>query len=405
MRVYQGWKIVAAGFVIATVAWVVGFYGPSVYLVALSQRHGWSVSQISTTITAYYIASAILTSFAGDLYQRFHPAALITIAMLALGGGLVLLGIIDQLWQLYPVFGLIVLGWSLTGGAAVYAIVGPWFDRRRGLALSIALTGASFAGVITVPIWTALLPHYGFSGTSRLVALGCAIVLIPIAWAFLRRIPSGGLPTLERREAAGEGSPATPGMVPTRRSLLRMPYFWTIAGPFALGLFVQVGLLTHQLAFLSPTLGPTDAAFCVAVTGAMAIIGRLLVGSVVDRLDVRIASALVLVIQAIGLLTLWQTSSFSGLLIGCVLFGFGVGNLITLPSLIVHREFDDAAFTRVVGLIIAINQLVFAFGPGFLGYVRTITGSYGPALVVCAVIQLICAAVVLLRPPVTPPSR
>ena len=405
MHFYQGWRVVAAGFAIATVAWAIGFYGPSVYLVALIEKHGWSTSEISTTITAYYIISGILTGFAGELYQRYHPAVLVSGATLALCGGLILLGVIDEVWQLYPAFALIVLGWSLTGGAGVYAIVGPWFDRRRGLAISITLTGASCAGVITAPVWTALIPDHGFDGASRLVAIACALGLIPIAWLCLRRLPEGGLPAFERRYLDAEDAPAPSTVAPSRRVLFRTPYFWTIAAPFAIGLFVQVGLLTHQLALLIPFLGPGDAAFCVAITAIMAISGRLLVGAVVDRLDVRISSALVFVVQAAGVLILWQSTDFTGLLVGCILFGFGVGNLITLPSLIVHREFDDVAFTRVVGLIISLNQMVFAFGPGFLGYVRTSFGSYGPALVTCAVLLLICAGVVLIRPPVRPPSH
>jgi MFS family permease len=405
MRLYQGWKVVIAGFAIATVAWVIGFYGPSVYLVSLTQKHGWSVAQISSTITAYYVASAVLTGFAGELYQRYHPAALVSGATLALALGLALLGVIDKPWQLYPAFGLIVLGWSLTGGAGVYAIVGPWFDRRRGLAISITLTGASFAGVITAPIWTALLPDHGFEEASRLIALGCAVTLIPLAWLCLRRLPAEGLPAFERRDTGAEAARAPASTPPTRRALLRTPAFWTISAPFSIGLFVQVGLITHQLALLTPLLGAKDAAFCVALTAVMAISGRLLVGTVIDRLDVRIASSLVLLVQAVGVLILWQSTDFTGLLVGCALFGFGVGNLITLPSLIIHREFDDIAFTRVVGLVIAINQLVFAFGPGFLGFVRTSFGSYGPALVTCAVLQVICAGVVLIRSRVTPPSH
>ncbi len=408
MAFYQGWKVAGAGFAVATVAWTIGFYGPSVYLVALTEKHGWSSAQISSVITLYYIASAILTSFAGEFYQRFHPAVLVTGATAALAAGLIALGVIDRPWQLYPVFALIVLGWSLTGGAGVYAIVGPWFDRRRGLALSIALTGASFAGVITAPIWTALLPEYGFDGASRLVAGGCAIVLIPLAWLCLRRLPSGGLPAFERR-AGSHGDTGDPrpmaSAAPSRFELVRMRGFWTIAAPFALGLFVQVGLLTHQLALLTPALGAGDAAFCVALTAVMAISGRLAVGTVIDRLDVRTVSALVFMVQAIGLILLWRADGFGALLTGCLLFGFGVGNLITLPSLIVHREFDDIAFTRVVGLVISINQLVFAFGPGFLGLVRTSLGSYGPALAACAAILVLCAGVVLIRPRATPPAR
>ena len=60
----------------------------------------------------------------------------------------------------------------------------------------------------------------------------------------------------------------------------------------------------------------------------------------------------------------------------CALFGFSVGNLITLPSLIVQREFDPRSFGVLVSLITAINQITYAFGPGVIGLLRDMSGSY-----------------------------
>ena len=64
------------------------------------------------------------------------------------------------------------------------------------------------------------------------------------------------------------------------------------------------------------------------------------------------------------------------LIAACALFGFSVGNLITLPSLIVQREFDPRSFGVLVSLITAINQVTYAFGPGIIGLLRDASGSY-----------------------------
>ena len=64
------------------------------------------------------------------------------------------------------------------------------------------------------------------------------------------------------------------------------------------------------------------------------------------------------------------------LIAACALFGFSVGNLITLPALIVQREFDPRSFGVLVSLITAINQITYAFGPGVIGLLRDISGSY-----------------------------
>jgi cyanate permease len=86
------------------------------------------------------------------------------------------------------------------------------------------------------------------------------------------------------------------------------------------------------------------------------------------------------------------------LLVACAVYGFSVGNVITLPSLIVQREFPAAAFGMLMGLSTGISQFTYAFGPGLLGLVRDATGGYGAALAVCIALNLI-AAVIVLRPP------
>ena len=62
------------------------------------------------------------------------------------------------------------------------------------------------------------------------------------------------------------------------------------------------------------------------------------------------------------------------LIAACALFGFSVGNLITLPSLIVQREFDPRSFGVLISLITAINQITYAFGPGVIGLLRDALG-------------------------------
>ena len=81
-----------------------------------------------------------------------------------------------------------------------------------------------------------------------------------------------------------------------------------------------------------------------------------------------------------------------------MLFGLSAGNLLTLPALVIQREFDAASFGVLVGLSWAISQFTYAFGPGLLGVIRDVTGSYTAPLVLCAALELAAAALILLRP-------
>jgi cyanate permease len=127
----------------------------------------------------------------------------------------------------------------------------------------------------------------------------------------------------------------------------------------------------------------------------MALLGRLAMGAVVDRLDQRLATALSLASQAAAILTVTQTTNATILIGACAAYGLSVGNVITLPSLIIQREFDPRSFGLLVGLSTAICQILYAAGPGLLGLLRDITGSYVVPFLICAALDLLGAGIIL----------
>jgi predicted MFS family arabinose efflux permease len=127
----------------------------------------------------------------------------------------------------------------------------------------------------------------------------------------------------------------------------------------------------------------------------MALIGRLCLGMVADRFNPRPLTAASFVSQALALTIITQTDSAVVLFACCAALGFSVGNLITLPPMIIHREFEASAFTVVLGLSTAISGIVCAFGPGMVGLVRSLSGGYGAALALCIALELVAAVIVL----------
>ena len=138
---------------------------------------------------------------------------------------------------------------------------------------------------------------------------------------------------MKRRTAAGAAAW-------TRASALRSWAFWSVSAPFALAITSQAGFLVHQIAFLEPTIGRNPAGIAVAVTTGMAIVGRLVLGTMANWLDQRLASALSLASQAAALGVMTRTGDADTLLAACAVYGFSVGNVITFPALIVQREFE-----------------------------------------------------------------
>jgi cyanate permease len=123
----------------------------------------------------------------------------------------------------------------------------------------------------------------------------------------------------------------------------------------------------------------------------------------IDRLHQRRATAILLVNQAVALFAMTWTSDPLALYLACSAFGLSVGNLITLPSLIIQREFPAAAFALVANLSAAVGGATYAFAPGILGILRDATHGYTVPLYVCIAAELLAAVIVLPRPrPVAP---
>lgn len=398
-RLYYGWIVVLCAFLVALFGWGLGFYGSSVYLAELGRLHGWTAATIGSAITLYYLAGGACMLFTGDAMGRFGAGKVVLAAALALGGGVALLTVIGAAWQLYAAFLVMAAGWAGMSGAAVNTIVAPWFERRRGLAISLALNGASGGGVIVAPILMALIGALGFR-TGTLVVVGAMLAaMLPVAAALRWRGPweIGLAPDGAGRAVAPAGGVNADARPWRRGRLLRDRNFLTVSIPFALGLAAQVGFLTHLVAFALPSLGPQATAWCVSLASIAAMLGRVGTGAFIDRVDVRLAACLNFLLQIGALALLLASGAPAAVFAGCVLYGLGVGNVITFPGLIVQREFPAAQFPRIVSLVLAINQFTFAFGPGLLGALRDWSGSYRAALVACIVLEAVAAALVLVR--------
>ena len=155
-------------------------------------------------------------------------------------------------------------------------------------------------------------------------------------------------------------------------------------------------MLVHLVAVLIPRLGVSGAGFAIALVSLMAMVGRLVAGLVLARLDLRRFSAASFAVQAASVVLMAALPEAGWAQIaGCVGFGLSVGNVITLPSILIQREFPAARFGTVVGLSTAVGQVAYAFAPALAGVIHDGAGGYGVVLGLCAGLQLLAAWLVL----------
>jgi MFS family permease len=381
---FYGWIVVRAAFLIAIFGWGVGFYGPAVYMKAVQDAHGWSLGLVSAAVTWHFLIGAVAVANLPCAHRRFGLPKVTFAGALALALGVVGWSLCQNPWQLFLAATLSGVGWVALGAVAINTMVSPWFATKRPAALALAYNGASMGGVIFSPLWVALIAAQGFAWAAIGVGMVMVLLLGWLARHVLVQTPADkGVQAdgvaLPPHATEGPRGPTAPLLAPTAR--LGRPWrdaaFITLALGTALGLFAQIGLISHLYSLLTPALGAQTAGFAAGLATASAIVGRTLVGWLLrpgaDRRRVAAANYMVQVAGcgclALGALLPVPVST-PWLIAGVVLFGFGIGNATSLPPLIAQVEFYGQDMSRVVAWVTAVSQGTYAFAPLFFGLIR-----------------------------------
>src|ERR1700731_3970872 len=182
---YDGWRIVVVCFLVATFGWGFGFYGQSVYVAELHRLHGWPASLVSGGTTFFYLFGALLVAFVSEAIHSFGPRNCLLAGVVALAAAAVLIGQVAEPWQLYAANAMLAFGWAGTSLGIITNTLGLWFDTKRGMAISLALNGASFGGIVGVPLLVVAVAHFGFALAMLLAALVMLGLIIPVILVFV----------------------------------------------------------------------------------------------------------------------------------------------------------------------------------------------------------------------------
>jgi len=374
-RTFFGWRVTGGAFVLALFGWGLGFYGPPVFLGVLHATRGWSLGLISSAITLHYLVGAALVTQLPALHTRFGLAPFTQAGGVALALGTLGWALATEPWQLFLAAVVSGIGWSATSAATINAIIAPWFVRARPAALGWAYNGASIGGVIFSPLWVAAISALGFPIAAAAIGIAAALIIWLISAKLFARTPQQmGLAPDGDTQGTAPVNVTSPHARPLPGALLwRNRAFLSLVIGNALGLFAQLGLITHLFSLLLPALGAQRAGFAMAFVTVMAITGRALIGWLMPiDADRRIVAGVGYAAQLAGSLVLLAAggSNVPLLLVGIALFGIGFGNATSMPPLIAQVDFVKEDVLRVVALMVAIGQATYAFAPAAFGLIR-----------------------------------
>jgi len=397
---YKGWRVAAAsaaGVFLATVA----VYTFPVLMKPLSDEFSWSRQQISLAFGLLAMMSAVSAAPIGYLLDRLGARSVVLPCLLLLScafGSLSLLT--GRLWQLYATYAL--LGIAVTGLSplAYGRVVSTWFERRRGLALGLVISGASIGAICLPPTMHALIGAVGWRFACASLGGAALIAGLLAVVPFVR--PRGDTMSAQPAQHADGSLPAA-GSV---RQALRTRVFWILIAVVICVSVTQSGTTIHLVALLTDRgIAAHQAALALSVLGAASMTGRLLTGWLIDRFFAARVSFVVLMMVAAGAVLLSGARSFALGIVAAILIGFGMGGEFDVTPYLLSRYFGLRSFSTLYGFAWMATASATALGPILMGRAFDLTGSYESLLTWLAAITAGAALLMLTLPrPSTPCS-
>jgi MFS family permease len=398
-RIFYGWYVVAAIALVLTTTSGLGFYNLSVLLDAFVAERGFPVALASGATACYFVGSGLGGVLAGWLIDRVDPRVVVIVSAVLSALALACLGLLYgpvQLFLFYAVYGVC---YGCVGIVPNITTVARWFEARRSLAISLASTGLSLGGIVITPLSAFLIERHGISGAAPWLAVLLLIGVVPLTALVVRPSPQAMGLAPDGAAAATGSAPVSAAPRATFAEARRSRFFVGVTAAYFFVMGAQVGGVAH-IYRLAKTGGAADiAALAVAVLAGSSVCGRLAGGWILLTVPARAFTLALFAQQAAALAVLALAAGKGTLILGVVLFGLAMGNILMMQPLLLAEAFGTHSFGRIYASSNLISVPGVAAGPALLGIAFAATGGYAVPYLAAAAASLFGIVILLVAGP------
>ncbi len=376
--IYYGWWIVATAAVgMSTGPGQFAFGALGLFMIPLHEEFGWNRTQVSLALTSFTVALAFSIPYIGKLVDQYGSRKILLPSFIVFAVLLALIPIlVNRLWILFVLFALIG---SLGAGANALPYlrtISAWFDRRRALALGIAMGGSGMGYVYVPPAVQYMIDTHGWRSAYFMLAAVTLVVAVPLVYFVLREAPATkdiqGID--EFRDSSSADSSAS--HIPLLR-LLKRPLLWQLFVIFCLLSFTLYGVLSHLVPMLRDRgMSAASAALVQSTLGLALVASRVVIGYIMDRIFAPLVAVTCFLLSAagVGLLAVGAIDSLAFAAAVCI--GISMGAEIDMLAFLTGRYFGVENFGRVYGILFTSFLIGTSLGPVAYGMVYESLGSY-----------------------------
>ncbi len=380
-------RSLAATFIGIGTGSAIGHYTLSLFGPELIREFGWAKADYALVGTLQ-IFTLLATPFAGRFTDRFGVKVAASIGFAAMSLGFLAFSLMSGsltqffvIWVLQHIFG--VLSTSLVFSRLIV----EQFDKARGGALALLMTGPPLSGAIAAPVIASVISAEGWRAAFVLLA---AISAVGGAFCvtFMAR-------SAKHDEKAADGSPVLDVHLSRQEllALMRTRTFLLLVGGMALINVPQVFASSQlKLIVLSNGVADQTATWMVSLYAVGVIIGRIIFGLALDRMRPHYVALVALSLPAIGFVILAGSVDMVWLLAAAVLLiGLAQGAEGDIGGYLISRHFSLKNYSLILGFVKAGLDGGGAIGALILSFTLRTTESYVPFLLIVAVTTVLGA--------------
>jgi MFS family permease len=409
---YFGWLIVGIAFVTMAIA-VTARTAFSLLLPPLINEFGWDRGLVAGAFSFGFLVSAILSPISGRLMDSHGPRVVIGSGVCLMSIGLFTAPLIERPWQLYATLGVLVGGGANLMTYTAHSLFLPhWFMRRRGLAISIAFSGAGVGAVVLLPWLQTIIGRDGWRASCSAMGLLVLLVIGPLT-LFVRRgpediglLPDGALcaaGTDEIHRPTNVVDPAWAAIEWTLARAIRTSRFWWIMLAYFCALFAWYAVQVHQTQYLIEVgFTPFVAAWSLGMVSVVAIPGQIGLGALSDRFGrewVWATACAGFAVCYAALIALEQGPSRPLLYLMVVSQGFLGYAMTSVMGPIVVEIFEGPSYGAIFGTVTIALIGGGATGPWVAGTIHDATGSYRNAFLLAIACCILSTAAIWIAAP------
>jgi MFS family permease len=367
-RFDYGWVVVGAGALMTCVGFG-SMLSLAVFLQPISEAMGWSRAGVSAAATLDFLFMAVAAFFWGTMSDKFGTRIVVLSGSLLLGLGLVTASRAQSLWQFQLLFGGLI---GIAAGsfyAPMMAVASAWIAKHRSLAVALVSAGMGVAPVTVAPSASWLITAYDWRTAMLVIGIAAWALLIPASF-LVRPAPKGN----DTEAASSTETPATDW---TAAQALRTPQFIALAGAHFACCAAHSGPIFHMVSYAVVCgIAPLTAVTVYSLAGFSGLGGRLLLGTLADRLGAKPVLVGGLFVQALCIATYLAVAHLGEFYALSVVFGLAYGGVMPLYAVLVREFFGARIMGTVFGAVSAFASLGMALGPWAGGYVYDTFHSY-----------------------------